>query len=100
VVPASANHGWAWQLSAPPSAFLATRSFGQWAGGNQALRLLREKWAPTLTIETFLLDFPVRSLPIECGLAPLSWRLTKVQRGCIDEGWKVLEKDPHLRWPQ
>jgi len=88
------NHGWAWQLVAPPAAFLATRSFGQWAGGMQALQLLKEKWAlKNVTIRPVLLDYPADKLAAACRAAPLSWKLSLPQQQCVEDAWKVVVAD-------
>jgi hypothetical protein len=82
------GRGWAWQVIAPPSAFLKTRGFGQWAGDNQTLKLLIEKWGKrSVAIHPHLFDFPVGLLPPACRVAPLSWKLSLTQQGCIEQGW-------------
>ena len=83
------NRGWGFQVTAPPSAFLKTREFGQWAGGNQVLRLLKEKWAGRVALNVHLFDYPVERLPEACRLAPLSWKLTVTQQQCIEDGWRL-----------
>jgi predicted acylesterase/phospholipase RssA len=83
------NQGWLFQATAPPAAFLKTREFGQWAGGNQVLRLLKEKWRGTVNVHVHLFDYPVERLPETCRLAPLSWKLTLTQQGCIGKAWQI-----------
>jgi hypothetical protein len=93
------NRGWAWQLIAPPSAFLKTRSFGQWAGGTQVLKLLIEKWrAQNVVIRPYLFDFPADALPQVCAVAPLSWKLSAPQQRCIEDGWTHLAASQHDLW--
>jgi hypothetical protein len=88
--PEAPGRGWAWQYVAPPSAFLKTRSFGQWAGGMQALKLLAEKWRSRhVEIRLHLFDFPSALLPVSCQAAPLSWKLSKPQQKCIDLAWPI-----------
>ena len=88
--PRATAHGWAWQLVAPPSAFVNGRTFGQWAGGNQVLRLLIDKWkARGVTIGVHLFDFPAASLDPVCQIEPLSWKLTSQQKACIAKGWSA-----------
>jgi hypothetical protein len=92
--PVIENHGWAWQLVAPPAAFLKTRSFGQWAGGMQTLQLLKEKWAlRNVTIRPILLDYPAAKLAAACRAAPLSWKLSQPQQQCIEDGWEAVVAD-------
>jgi hypothetical protein len=84
------NRGWVFQATAPPSAFLKTREFGQWAGGNQALRLLQEKWqGRRVNLHVHLFDYPVEQLPQACRLAPLSWKLTVTQQDCVETAWTL-----------
>jgi hypothetical protein len=88
--PRATAHGWAWQIIAPPSAFANGRTFGQWAGGNQVLRLLIDKWkARGVTIAVHLFDFPAASLEPICQIEPLSWKLTSQQKACIGKGWSA-----------
>ena len=85
------KHGWAWRLSAPPATFLKTRSFGQWAGGAQTLRLLKEKWnLRGVRIQEHFLDYPAAELAAACRATPLSWKLSEPQQRCIEDGWKVV----------
>jgi hypothetical protein len=89
--PDSSRHGWAWQLVAPPKAFINGRTFGQWAGGNQVLRLLTAKWAKRqVTILPHLFDLPASGLQPVCRIEPLSWKLTTPQRACITDGWNKI----------
>jgi hypothetical protein len=85
--------GWLRQLRAPPAAFLQTRSYGQWAGGNEALALIRDKWsARHVTIHLQLFDYPAdrfRPSRPECAEPPLSWKLTREQRVCIEAAWAL-----------
>ena len=86
--------GWAWQLVAPPAAFLATRSFGPWAGGIQSLQLLKAKWAlKNVTIRPVLLEYPADTLAAACRAAPLSWKLSEPQQQCIERGWEAVIAD-------
>ena len=86
--PKATPHGWAWQILAPPAAFVNGRTFGQWAGGNQVLRLLIDKWKIRgVTIAVHLFDFPAASLDPVCQVEPLSWKLTTQQKTCIGKGW-------------
>jgi hypothetical protein len=79
--PPSSRHGWAWQIVAPPTAFINGRTFGQWAGGNQVLRLLIAKWDKrSVTIVPHLFDLPASALQPVCRIEPLSWKLTTPQR--------------------
>jgi hypothetical protein len=88
--PKAEAHGWAWQIIAPPAAFVNGRTFGQWAGGNQVLRLLIDKWKVRgVTIGAHLFDFPAASLDPVCQIEPLSWKLTSQQKMCIDRGWNA-----------
>jgi hypothetical protein len=88
------NHGWAWQLFAPPSTFIKTRTYGQWAGGMQALQLLKEKWAlRKVTIREVPLDYPAGKLAAACRAAPLSWKLNQPEQQCIEDGWKAVLAD-------
>jgi hypothetical protein len=88
--PKASSHGWAWQILAPPAAFVNGRTFGQWAGGNQVLRLLIDKWqARGVTITVHLFDFPAASLDPVCQIEPLSWKLTSQQKTCIGKGWSA-----------
>ena len=88
--PKAAVHGWAWQIIAPPAAFVNGRTFGQWAGGNQVLRLLIDKWSVQgVAISVHLFDFPAASLDPVCQIEPLSWKLTSQQRTCIGRGWNA-----------
>jgi hypothetical protein len=86
--PKAESHGWGWQIIAPPAAFVNGRTFGQWAGGNQVLRLLIDKWKLRgVTIGVHLFDFPAASLDPACQIEPLSWKLTSQQKTCIESGW-------------
>ena len=88
--PKATAHGWAWQILAPPAAFVNGRTFGQWAGGNQVLRLLIDKWKVRgVTIAVHLFDFPAASLDPVCQIEPLSWKLTSQQKACIGKGWSA-----------
>ena len=88
--PKADAHGWAWQIAAPPAAFVNGRTFGQWAGGNQVLRLLIDKWKVRgVTIGVSLFDFPAASLDPVCQIEPLSWKLTSQQKTCIENGWNA-----------
>jgi hypothetical protein len=88
--PKAEAHGWGWQIIAPPAAFVNGRTFGQWAGGNQVLRLLIDKWTMRgVTIGVHLFDFPAASLDPVCLIEPLSWKLTSQQRTCIGRGWNA-----------
>ena len=88
--PKATAHGWAWQILAPPAAFVNGRTFGQWAGGNQVLRLLIDKWKTRgVTIAVHLFDFPAASLDPVCQIEPLSWKLTSQQKACIAKGWSA-----------
>jgi hypothetical protein len=91
-------HGWAWQVIAPPSAFLKTRTFGQWAGSSQMFKLLVEKWKTQVTINPILFDFPVNHLPPACRIAPLSWKLSERQQRCIEEAWTYIEQHESAAW--
>jgi hypothetical protein len=96
--PPSSRHGWAWQIVAPPTAFINGRTFGQWAGGNQVLRLLIAKWDKrSVTIVPHLFDLPASALQPVCRIEPLSWKLTTPQRACISDGWnKIAAKAAEL----
>ena len=84
-------HGWPWQIAAPPLAFVNGRTFGQWAGGTQVLRLLIEKWElRRVRIHVYLFDLPARQLKPGCRVEPLSWKLTTPQKDCIEEGWQLV----------
>ncbi len=76
------------QTTAPISAFLAMRSYGQWAGGSGALRLVKEKWSQrNVAIVESLVDYPtVAKNPDQplCSQEPLTWKLTPRQQKCID----------------
>ena len=88
--PKATPHGWAWQILAPPAAFVNGRTFGQWAGGNQVLRLLIDKWKSRgVAIAVHLFDFPAASLDPVCQIEPLSWKLTSQQKACIGKGWSA-----------
>ena len=88
--PKADAHGWAWQILAPPAAFVNGRTFGQWAGGNQVLRLLIDKWQVRgVAIGVHLFDFPAASLDPVCQIEPLSWKLTSQQKACIESGWNA-----------
>ena len=88
--PKATAHGWAWQILAPPAAFVNGRTFGQWAGGNQVLRLLVDKWKGRgVAIAVHLFDFPAASLDPVCQIEPLSWKLTSQQKACIGKGWSA-----------
>ena len=88
--PKATAHGWAWQILAPPAAFVNGRTFGQWAGGNQVLRLLIDKWKGRgVAIAVHLFDFPAASLDPVCQIEPLSWKLTTQQKTCIGKGWSA-----------
>jgi hypothetical protein len=88
--------GWRRQISAPPSAFLATRSYGQWAGGSEALKLLQDKWSSHgVALNVTLFDYPLNELRLEhpvCAEPPLSWKLTREQQKCLDVAW-AMRKD-------
>jgi hypothetical protein len=91
------SRGWAWQIAAPPLALLNTRTFGQWAGGHQVLKLLTEKWSDrNVRITAYLFDYPVSQLPPACRVLPLSWKLSAPQQDCIRQGWdaRVAEGSP------
>jgi hypothetical protein len=85
--------GWLGQTTGPPLAYLATRGYGQWAGGSDALKLLQEKWAgKNVAIRTVDYDYPtakLRTTNPPCTEPPLNWKLTALQRSCIDEAWKA-----------
>jgi len=86
------SHGWAWQATAPVLAFVNGRTFGQWTGGNQVLRLLIDKWRwRNATIRVHLFDLPARQLRLPCRVEPLSWKLTEPQRACMSEGWEKVK---------
>ena len=93
------SRGWAWQLVAPPLAYWNTRGFGQWAGGNQVLKLLAEKWAERgVVINIRLIDYPAADLSPVCRVAPLSWKLSSTQQRCIEEGWKIRAAAESRLW--
>ena len=75
------------QGNAPISAFLAMRSYGQWAGGSGALRLVKEKWRQrNVAISESLVSYPTvakNPRPL-CSQEPLTWKLTPRQQDCID----------------
>lgn len=86
--------GWFKQLPAPALAFLGTRSYGQWAGGSSAIKLLREKWAGKVAINDVAFPYPVEVLQNQpehraCADPPLSWILTEAQKQCLRDGWNV-----------
>ena len=81
-------------LPAPALAFLGTRSYGQWAGGSSAIKLLREKWAGKVAINDVAFPYPVEVLQNQpehraCADPPLSWILTEAQKQCLRDGWDV-----------
>lgn len=88
VDPAIARRGWRWQLTAPPAAALHARTFGQWAGGMQTLRLLTGKWATRgVSIIPVLFDYPGKDRTPVCQGSPVSWKLTTPQQKCIEKAW-------------
>lgn len=89
--PSGVTTGWARQLSAPASAFVATRSYGQWAGGSSALKLLKDKWKSQTEICDVAFAYPVQTLRDElpiCADPPLSWQLTAANTRCLDAAWR------------
>lgn len=88
--PAGVPWGWSKQVPAPASAFVATRSYGQWAGGSAALKLLKDKWKGKTAICDVAFPYPVqelrRTLPV-CGDPPLSWKLTGANTKCLEAAW-------------
>ena len=87
--------GWRWQLTAPPSAALQARTFAQWAGGVQVLKLLIDKWSTRgVTIVPYVFDYPGTDRTPVCQSAPLSWKLTAPQQACIQAAWKTFVDDP------
>jgi hypothetical protein len=87
-------HGWPWQVAAPPLAFINGRTFGQWAGGTQVVRLLVEKWRlRNVSIEVHLFDLPAQRLMPGCRVEPLSWKLTLAQQRCIEQGWQIVRSN-------
>jgi len=92
-----ALQGWRWQLTAPPVTALHARSYGQWAGGMQALRLLIGKWAVRgITITPILFDYPGKDSTPACQASPLSWKLTAPQQGCIESAWESFTQNHDL----
>jgi hypothetical protein len=87
--------GWRWQLTAPPSTALNARTFAQWAGSVQVLRLLIDKWSERdVRIEPYVFDYPGGDRTPVCQSAPLSWKLTAPQQDCIESAWKTFLTDP------
>ena len=89
--PAGVPWGWSTQITAPASAFVASRSYGQWAGGSAALKLLKDKWEGKTAICDVAFPYPVEALrqklPV-CGDPPLSWKVTKANASCLGEAWR------------
>ena len=87
--------GWRWQLTAPPLTALQARTFAQWAGGVQVLKLLIDKWSNrNVRIEPYVFDYPGADRTPACQGAPLSWKLTAPQQDCIEAAWKTYERNP------
>lgn len=87
--------GWRWQMTAPPSAALQARTFAQWAGGVQVLKLLIDKWsARGIRIVPYVFDYPGTDRTPVCQSAPLSWKLTAPQQACIQAAWQTFVDDP------
>ncbi len=87
------SQGWLDQLTDPPSAYLATRTYAQWAGGGQAVKLLLDKWAGKIDIQTLRYEYPIdrlRDTYPECTEPPLNWKLTPLQKNCIDKALKLV----------
>ena len=89
------HQGWRWQLTAPPSTALHARTFAQWAGGVQVVKLLIDKWsARHVQIQPYVFDYPGTDRTPECQSAPLSWKLTAPQQNCIEKAWRTFVNDP------
>jgi len=89
------SQGWRWQLTAPPLTALHARTFGQWAGDVQILRLLIDKWEKRgVPIVPYVFDYPGFDRTPVCQGSPLSWKLTDPQQQCIEDAWTTFEKDP------
>jgi hypothetical protein len=87
--------GWRWQLTAPPSTALSARTFAQWAGSVQVLRLLIDKWSTRdVRIDPYVFDYPGGDRTPVCQSAPLSWKLTAPQQDCIERAWNTFLTDP------
>jgi hypothetical protein len=90
-----ARKGWRWQLTAPPATALHARTFAQWAGGVQVLKLVIDKWSNRdVRIVPYVFDYPGADRTPVCQSAPLSWKLTAPQQDCIESAWKTFVNDP------
>jgi hypothetical protein len=86
--------GWRWQLTAPLSTVLHAQTFAQWAGGIQALHLLKGKWRGRgVDIVPYVFDYPGTERAPVCQGSPLSWKLTSPQQKCIERAWKTFESN-------
>jgi len=104
--PSRTAPSWTWvnQTLAPPSAYLATRQYAQWTGGMEALKLVRDKWQGRVVIEPLLLEYPDMKAKgrLDCIELPLSWKLTPVEKRCIEDAWRVASENgglSHVRLP-
>jgi hypothetical protein len=86
-LPEAESHGWLFQSYAPAAAFLQVREAQQFQRVEMELRLLTaaiRQRVSGLVVADF--EFP-RNSPDGCGQPPLSWKLTQLQKDCIEEAW-------------
>jgi predicted acylesterase/phospholipase RssA len=97
-------HGWGFQLVAPMDGLLDVRDKGQMERDDNALALFTEYYR-TRKIKVWRADFvyPSKFDPSifknredyqGCLEAPLSWKLSRGQVGCIDAGWRQVLLGP------
>jgi hypothetical protein len=97
-LPEAESHGWLFQTYAPPAAFLQVRESQQFQRVEMELRLLRVAIRQRIK-EVVVADFEFpRNPPDGCGEPPLSWKLTRSQKDCIEEAWTGSRQVRHALW--
>ena len=101
--PAGSTRGWFYQIFAPLEAMFAVRTAGQRSHDQVELKLLQQKWAGKVAIETVAFEFggsQVKSDSVnpEFENPPLTWHLTERQKQAIEDQWQIRAAGPE--WQQ
>ncbi len=100
--PSNGNGGWWTALLGPLTTLNSVRDSSQLDRNLREVEFLKQRWQDRVEIEQFTICFPeVKYDPQEqSGRSkkkfnqPLSWRLTKVQKKNLSDGWESLLEDP------
>ncbi len=81
VSPGGKDREWPYQIKAPLTALIATRSAAQRAANRNVLQLLEKYWRTQSTCIESL------SVPFGSDETPMSWHLTTVEKTAVDQAW-------------